>query len=247
MCFRVVIALGSLMATSIRGQPGMEPKIEVASVKATQSASASSGNRFEALTMTWTNYTLKALVQNAYDVRSFEVAGAEGWPNSSGWDIVAKTNIPTTSDQKFKLLQPILADRFHLQCHFEMRQQPVYRLVIAPKGSRLAESRDEEDGGTRIGPAMISGRKAEISTLIYFLSGKLERPIIDETGLRGKYTFDLRWTPALAAPSDVAAPGITDPPNLLSAIDEQLGLRLLGSKGPVKVLVIDKVQRPTEN
>jgi uncharacterized protein (TIGR03435 family) len=230
------------LAAQFAAQPAARPEIEVASVKANKSVNNAIGNKFGPQSMSWTNASLNTLIGAAYNVPGYRMIGAGGWMDSERWDINAKITVPTRTDEKFKLLQPLLAGRFHLKCHWETRELPLYRLVVAPGGPKFKESTEDERGGIRVDRGFITGRHTGITNFIYFLAGELQQTIVDETGLQGEYSIDLRWSP-----TDVTTPAAGDPPDLFAAMQEELGLKLKASKGPVEVLVVEKAERPTEN
>jgi uncharacterized protein (TIGR03435 family) len=151
------------------------------------------------------------------------------------------------------MLQPLLEERFKLKVHRETREMPEYRLVIAKGGSKLREYR-KEDGdtrqmGTRIGRGLIDAHGTEFNELVFFLRSELGRPVIDATGLTGKFDFKLEWVPDESQPNsggDAPPPDATGA-SIFAAIQEQLGLKLEAMKGPVEMLVIDHVEKPSEN
>ena len=171
------------------------------------------------------------------------------------------------------MLQALLADRFKLVIHRETKELPMYTLVIAKNGPKLQESKPEDappqDGGRgrggrggnwlrmtgRGGP--ITGHMAAVADLSELLSVLLGRPVQDKTGLTGKYDFTLQWTPDegqqgpnfpgdSAGASAPAAPE-SNGPSIFTALQEQLGLKLESGKGPVEIIVIDHVERPSGN
>jgi uncharacterized protein (TIGR03435 family) len=192
------------------------------------------------------NATLKLLIQNVYRVRDFQVSGGPSWVATEGWDIEATPGsnaaTPITAEQRDEMFKTLLADRFHLVLHRETRELPVFDLVVAKGGSKLRPSGDEPGYGmTNTGS--ITFKKTTVSIFATVLSGVLGRKVIDKTGLEGNFDVDLHWTPdelADAHPDDAG-------PSVFTAIQEQLGLRLESSKGPVEVLVIDRAEKATEN
>ncbi len=191
------------------------------------------------------NATLKLLIQNVYRVRDFQVTGGPAWLARDGWDIEATpgSNITSaTAEQRDEMFKSLLRDRFHLALHRETKELPVYDLVVTKGGSKLPPSGDEQGYGmTNTGS--ITFKKTTVSTFAAVLSGALGRKVIDKTGLEGNFDFDLHWTPderADAHPDDAG-------PSVFTAIQEQLGLRLESSKGPVEILVIDRAEKPDEN
>ena len=170
------------------------------------------------------------------------------------------------------MLQALLADRFKLTVHRETRELPVYSLVIGKNGPILQETKPDPSappapgpaasrGGSSIriskmssGPATMTALHTSASDLADSLSVQLGRTVLDKTGLTSRYDFTLKWTAddaQLPLPSGSAPPPslTTDPsgPTLFTAVQEQLGLKLEPGKGPVEVVVIDHVERPSGN
>jgi uncharacterized protein (TIGR03435 family) len=162
------------------------------------------------------------------------------------------------------MLQALLADRFKLTIHRETKDLPAYALVIAKNGPKLQEAKPgtyPEDGKGHAGrilmdPGQLTGQGLPIATLAEFLSEWLGRTVLDQTGLKGNYDFTLKWTPEpgqgmmLRGPEG-SNPGPeggppTDSP-AITAIQEELGLKVESTKAPVEVLVIDHVEKPSEN
>jgi uncharacterized protein (TIGR03435 family) len=168
------------------------------------------------------------------------------------------------------MLQDLLADRFALKAHPETRQMPVYELVVAKGGSKLIEAKEDAPplvdppggGGSagepprvpfraplmRMGRGQLTGQELGIGALTMQLSILLGRTVIDKTGLTGKYDFKLTWTP------DESRTATTNPdvpsesgPSLITAIQEQLGLKIEPQRGPVKIIVIDHIEKASQN
>jgi uncharacterized protein (TIGR03435 family) len=220
-----------------------------------------------------TNVTLKMLLAQAYGIREGLIAGLPPWADSAHFDIDAKiveydaaTMKNLSREQQRAMLAALLVDRFHLKVHPEVKSLALYDLVIAKDGPRIeaaapaaaASLRNQppapKDGPPAMGRGGISFRSSDagwevtadaipLSNLATFLADRLEREVIDKTGLTGEYDVHLKWTP------DNAPQPLPDdaPPNLFTALQEQLGLRLQPGKGPVKTLVVDHVEQPTEN
>lgn len=251
MLSRVVLRLAAVgLVAPLSAQPART--FEVASIKANRSSGNAMGNHFTEQQATWTNATLFSLISNVYRLMNYQILGAPEWTKNERWDIDAKTDGKTTTGQKFEMLGPLMADRFHLQFHRESRELPVYRLVIAKGGIKMTEVKDGEAGphppGISNRPSHLTGWGMPIAQLVSFLSGSyLNQPVVDATGLTGNYDFDLKWT--ADETQAYARDEASDPsgPSLFSAIQEQLGLKLESTKGPVQVLVIDHVERPAEN
>lgn len=199
------------------------------------------------------NFTLKRLILMAYKLKDFQLDGAKGWMDADAWDIEGifpaipgKSNMHAGADR----LPALLADRFHLAVHRETRQLPVYTLVTAKGGPKLTPS-DPNDGKAqslrvlpRKDPAGFTYIKMSFNFLPNLLGGELNLPIVDKTGITGIYDVTLSYTPQqLLDTPDYAGGGIS----VFTALQQQLGLKLEESKGPVEVVVVDHAEKPSAN
>ena len=210
---------------------------------------------------------LRFYIQGAFGISPNIIGRVIGpdWINSTRYVIQAKppesirdamqtmTNAERSIENEL-MQQSLLADRFQLKAHFETREMPVYQLVLAKGGSKLKEEPDPTKHRFGMSPSLFRG-SATIHDLIDVLECAADiggREVIDQTGLAGVYDFSLKWTPL----QTVAAPGgeSGSPPSLdvegaslFTAIEEQLGLKLVSAKGPGQVLVVDHIERPSEN
>jgi bla regulator protein blaR1 len=173
---------------------------------------------------------------------------------------MSDAQMKTATEQMRAKLQALLADRFQLTIHHETKDAPVYALVIGKNGPKLKESevkQGERRRMMRMGRSELSGEGAPIDLLTNTLSNVLGRPVIDRTGLKGNYDFKLTWTPdpgQAGGPGGPPPPGVEAPPppdpngpSIFTAVQEQLGLRLESQKGPVDLIVIDRVEKLSEN
>jgi uncharacterized protein (TIGR03435 family) len=231
------------------------PAIDVASIKPSDPGLTAMNNHVSADRFTRIGYAAKTLIENAFGVRDYQVLNAPEWTRSERWTLEIRTTVPTNYQQKFQLLQPLLADRFQLKYHPETRTMPAYSLVIARGGPKLRPANEESPGGFSYNGNQVAGKKYDIRMLApYLAGGVLNMPVADKTGLTGSYDIDLKWTPDpthpdfgdVHNPADLPAP---DPnrPEIFTAIKEQLGLELKAEKGPVEVIVIDHIERPSPN
>jgi uncharacterized protein (TIGR03435 family) len=158
--------------------------------------------------------------------------------------------------QEQLMMQSLLADRFKLKYHIEMRKVRVYKLVLAKGKLKLKENSDSTNAGARMrGSGGINEYKCKdvtIAGLVGLLGNAPELegyPVIDNTGLTGKYDFSLKWSSPGAADSgnNTGISSKDDAPSLFAAVQEQLGLRLVTAKAPVKVVVIDHIEPPSAN
>jgi len=230
-----------LVITAMVGAAAWAQQFEVASIKRSDPDHVgvqtffSPGGRFSALTA-----PLKSLVCFAYQLRDHQVAGGAGWVETEPFDITAKAEGEASYDQLRLMVQALLADRFQLKFHRETREQPVYSLVVAKGGPKVQEAKSAGRGVGIGARGRLNGNGADMATFASALAGKLGRSVVDRTGLKGVYDFVVTWTPD---EEQVNAPG----PSLFTAMQEQLGLKLESTKGPVEVLVIDHAARPSEN
>jgi len=209
------------------------------------------GGRFEAV-----NVTVKAMITMAYRIRDFQLSGGPGWLDSAAYDITAKAEGDLGPDKTRLAMRALLADRFKLTLHSEQKELPLYALVVGKNGPKIQEAKREarsDDGGFRWGQGRISGQMVSLSDLADILSGVLKRPVADKTELKGLFDLKLNWTPDGYRPREGGSPNPNEPrpdpdgPTIFTAIQEQLGLRLESRKGPVEILVIDRVEKPAEN
>ena len=220
-----------------------------------------------------TGVPLRAMITFAYDVRDFQISGGPGWMGTERFDVMARperaaadgledlskmtdAQRKTVRDQMAERLRGLLADRFQLVVHKETKEQAIYALLVSKNGAKLQEVKNP---GPRQGMSMNRGRlqgmAAPMEMLGQTLSNVTGRPVIDKTGLTGKYDFVLEWTPDVGADARAQGfgDGITQPapapggPTIFTALQEQLGLRLDAQKGPVPNIVIDRAEKPSEN
>jgi uncharacterized protein (TIGR03435 family) len=203
-------------------------------------------------------YTLKLLIAAAYDLNPRTISGGPGWIESDHYDILAVTpgEVRPSHDEQMSMLRNLLADRFKLTFHREQKVFSIYELTVAKSGPKLKPSTAAPDDP----PALIStvypqrivmpARNATMSDLSRLMQRAiLDRPVVDKTGLSGRYDFDLEWVPdeTQFGGEVPVAPADAPSPPLFSAIQQQLGLRLEATRGPVAALVVDKAERPSAN
>jgi uncharacterized protein (TIGR03435 family) len=196
---------------------------------------------------------VKSFVQWAYDVEGFQVNDGPDWFESDRYEIVAKTDHAADAGEFKRMLRSLLEDRFQLKFHRQTKEMAVQVLKIGKNGPKLSRVEGVElkpvelpAGALLGGCGFILGSRAgaDMGSLVRFLKIQLGQIVVDETGLSGDYDFrGLRWDPGSAAsrcPAD-------DSRSLVDALEQQLGLRLESRKGPVEVLIIDRIERPSEN
>ena len=213
--------------------------------------------------LTATGVTLKMLIMFAYGVAGYQISGAPSWIGTERWDIEAKTEgvqgtVPLAQSQA--RLRRLLEDRFQLKTRRESRKMPIYALVATKGGPKLNPNPGnpaERKPVASFGFGSASFTDSSVASLAGRLTLYLDRPVLDQTGVKGSYDFTLKWTPAPNESSAQAMglPPRADPgestdstgPSLFTALQEQLGLKLKPTKGPVDILAIEHVEKPSEN
>ena len=210
------------------------------------------------------NVTLKELVAIAYNITCASknscperISGGPGWIDSARFVVVAKASQPaqasslTQGGQLRQRLQALLADRFKLVVRRETKEMPVYHLVVARNGPKFKEYVGDAPGGVRgRGNGQIIGESASLYGLVGNLTGIVGRPVVDRTGLTGRYDFKLEWVPEVGGGGEKAqGASVSDlsGPSIFAALQEQLGLKLEPHKGPVEMIVIEGAEKPSEN
>lgn len=243
---------GTLIALVLAAQPGL--RFEVAALKPSAPGErnggirpAPGGERYLA-----TNVSLRLMLTVAYRINDDQIVGGPDWMNSEKFDMNAKAAGPSTIEELHVMLQNLLAERFKLQFHRETKERPVYALMV-DKGTLRMQPHPAQTAGEpwiepRGGPhrleellmTSIHATAVPMDHLAWWLSRFTDRPVIDRTGLKGGYDFDLAF---------VAAPGGVDVPSASQTVYEcvrPLGLKLERQKGPVTTLVVDHVEQPSE-
>jgi len=243
-----IVAL-SAFALHVHAQtpaPVPRPSFEVASIKRNLSLGNRSGTRNSpGGRVTITNERLRQVIRSAYGSNDLEVIGGPDWLDNDRWDIVATADTDNADAEWRLMLQSLLAERFKLVAHVEIRERPIYDLVFARSDRQLgpaihptkSECTGDDCGSTNavtngIVSGVITGTAATMTQIGKSLSGSAERRVFDRTGLAGKYDFELRWS------EDVS---------IFTALPEQLGLKLESQRGPVDIVVVDSVERATED
>jgi uncharacterized protein (TIGR03435 family) len=226
---------------------------EVASIKPSRNSTTDSnvdsapGGR-----LTATNITVRELIRLAYGVKDYQIERAPGWLKGERYDIAAKSAIAskTSLEQEQSQVRGLLIDRFHLATHRETKQTQVYLLVLGKDGPKLTVHNDGTGAGTRTACGHLAGKRLTTDAIAAVLSRQFERDILNRTGMSGKYDFQLDWTPdsgPCPVSPDSEGGSAVSLPSIFTAIQQQLGLKLESSKGPVEFLVIDRIEKPSAN
>ena len=191
------------------------------------------------------NEPVKLLIRTAFHVPNPQIAGDPSWVETDPYDIEAKTGRPEkpTPDQLGPMLQNLLAERFRFQFHRETRELSVLALVVTKGGPKMKPKQEDETPGMNThaghGVSQLIATGSTMDLFAAYVGNRLGRIVIDKTGLTGSYDFTLEWAPEQGSDSPA--------PSLVTALQEQLGLRLESRKSPMEVLVIDRIERPSDN
>jgi uncharacterized protein (TIGR03435 family) len=247
LVFVCVLAIESFAA----GAAAQKPAFEVATIKPSKESvkfEHDGKTTFSGDTLVMQDVSVNTCIKLAYHVQDRQIAGPD-WLTSDHFDVTAKSDSPVDEDTMKQMLQTLLADRFALRFHREPREMKAIILTAASGGAKLkpaaapdAKPFRENTANSTIAKSMPIGEFAD------FISGPLEIPIVDRTGLTGKYDFVLDFTPYLPDPGknmDGTRPDTTA--ILKAALNDELGLKMTAEKAPIDVLVVDHVEKPSEN
>jgi uncharacterized protein (TIGR03435 family) len=239
-----LVAVITTAAPMLSQSVGRDASFEVVSIKPNRSTESSSSISRSGGRITFANVSLRELISFAYNIaidRYYELIGP-GWLNSEKFDVAATCAPNTSSDAVRQMSQSFLAERFGLAIHRENKSIKAYRLVVAKNGPKLRSSNIEDPSFT-FGDGHVAARGLSMASLADRLSGnvfKLDRPVIDRTGIKGVYDFDLNWSSGDVTDSSQ--------PSIFGALQEQVGLKVETGSVRVSVVIVDSVKRnPTVN
>jgi uncharacterized protein (TIGR03435 family) len=272
----ITLAARSIPLTAQAG-PTLEPvwSFEVTSVKPNPSRTRTPmqwqpGGRFVM------GLPIFSIVSIGYQVPGYRIEGLPDWARTTVFDVNAQAGRQPEIEERPAYYRGLLVDRFNFAAHIERREMDVYTLTLARSDGRLgpglrrsgvncdeiiAANRKQNVAGQRpqapapgvrptcgaVGGAMsMTAGAAELVPLIGMLAGALERPVLDKTGLTGRFDFEFKAAPPRAGPG-VAGTALAELPPVFTALEDQLGLKLTPGRAPVEVLVIDRLEMPTEN
>jgi uncharacterized protein (TIGR03435 family) len=238
-----------VLAWAAFAQTAPAPAFDVASVKALDLASEARtsvdfriqpGGRLEMI-----NATLRNILQEAFAVKRYQLSGGPGWANTDHFTIIAKAEGDPSRQQMMAMLQTLLAERFQLKVHREVKDGNVYAMVVAKGGLKLQPSTADQSRFStyRNDPPGVSYtlvfRKVSMARIAEGIGDFMGTPVLDRTGIQGE--FDFKMGPFAGDDNPDSGPSI------FSVIQEQLGLKLETAKGPIEMLVIDHVEKPSAN
>ncbi len=267
-CLLVLTLVLAIIVAAIILHAQTPPAFEVASVKANKSGTLQANISMLPNGVNLVNLPLRGIIQLFFGINQpSKVIGIPDWTVSERFDIGARAAGPITADERRLMMQALLADRFKLVARRERREISVLALVLDRKdgklGSGLIASKgciSPRDAASQPGtPKPVCGPQSAGSGRLVLLGNPIQqftsilgtmlgRTVIDKTGLTGTYDIELSFTPEQRIPGiDVPPPADPNAPSIYTAVREQLGLKLESQKDLEEVLVIDHVERPSEN
>jgi uncharacterized protein (TIGR03435 family) len=224
------------------------PVFEVATIKPSDPNATGTSFLIQGRHIGMLNQPVANLIALAYGLQGRQIVGGPAWLGTDRYNIdgVADVEGEPNFKQMQEMYRKLLAERFGLAAHMEKNEMAVYALRVGKGGVKnMAKSKgdpngepDQNGGGTR-GATFTNCSMGDFSLMLGFM---MDRPVVDQTGIAGRWDFALRWTPQDAETTDANAP-----PGMFTAIQEQLGLKLEPVKAQADVLVVDKVERPSAN
>ena len=194
--------------------------------------------------------TVEMMLLAGYGVQKNQIVAAPEWVRTLRFDADGVPDVEGEPNlrQFQSMMRKLLAERFGLSLHHEERVMPVFALTVAKGGEKMTRSngdpnglpRDEGEGGGNI--RMNRFTNTSMLDLALFLLVDVDRPVVDQTGLQGRFDFELKWSRDESSTADPNAP-----PGIFTAIQEQTGLKLEPTRAPADVLVVDHVERPSAN
>jgi uncharacterized protein (TIGR03435 family) len=272
MLFRLNVMLSVLLGFSSisAGQDAIPPDFEVVSIK--RNVGSTVGNSMRTLpdgTEVMTNSPVRTFILTASPVDAIDVEGLPDWTHTERYDVIVKPPADSTRAQRREMWRRMFADRFKLKAHIEQRERDVYDLLLAREDGRLGRqiqpsSADCTAGaltpgprpsplsgddvrrscGTMVGLNQVVSGSMTLAQLSGTLRGIIGARVTDRTGLDGVYAFELAFSRGLSAQPGAVA---DDRPDIFTALQQQLGLKLVRKKSMLPVLVIDSIERPSEN
>jgi uncharacterized protein (TIGR03435 family) len=253
------------------------PAFNVASVKENVSSSPNSNIRPEPGRLIVSNMPVKVLIAWAYNVWDYQISGGPGWIDSTRYNIEGKVEGKPSQDQMKLMMQTLLGERFKLALHRGTKELPIYKLTVAKDGFKLLPLKEGDCivfdptlppsnprltasdfcGNITAGRGSFEGTSASMTDLAISFSSLMGRTVVDGTGITGAFHVRLKFAPVDVDPAagissssterDNTAPLADSLPSIFTALQEQLGLNLESTKGPVEVLVIDRIEKPSNN
>lgn len=228
------------------------PTFEVATIKVSDPADQSHRFEIHGRRFVIENQTVRTMIEMSYGVHRKQIVNAPSWVEDQRFDAEGLPDVGGQPSvvQFQEIVRKLLEERFGLKFHTEKREMSRYALTVAKDGPKLEPTKSVPDAlPNERGTGDVTSRTLQMENvsmrdLAHNLQGELDRPVVDETGLKGKYDFTLKWL-RQDAPAEAATD--TSVPTFFTAIQEQLGLKVEPSQGQVEMMVIDHIGQPESN
>jgi uncharacterized protein (TIGR03435 family) len=256
----IALGVGDALRAQDAGQPAAKPQMmakdadpdwEVATVKPSDPNDTNGQHiRLRGRHVMLLDHTVEDILLIGYGVQKSQVVGEPDWVRTEKWDVDGVPDVEGEPNmrQLREMMQKVLKERFGMELHHEQREMPVFALTVAKSGPKMTPNMSDPNGWMDQQNSAANGRDVEnlknasMADLAEILQFRVNRPVVDQTGLKGRYDFKLQWTTDETRATDADAP-----PGVFTAIQEQIGLKLEPVKAPADVLVIDKIERPSAN
>jgi bla regulator protein blaR1 len=240
-------AVAILLVATLAAQPAFE----VASIKPSDPDTQLHVDFAAGGRLIVTHATLRFLIKIAYDISDDQLSGGPGWINSTRFDVQGKPPNATGSNPETHLrLQRLLADRFQLEMQKDSKPMPIFALVAAKNGPKMKRTSEPGDSELKTGNGrgVLAATRVDMPALVRFLSdGQTGRPVVDMTGLTGRFDFRLEWTPDSSLGGAQATPVDPGGISIFTALQQQLGLRLDPRTGASDYFVVTRAELPSAN
>lgn len=249
------IVLAAIWPAALTAQSTASARLEAATIKPHNPDLQGFGVAIRGRRLTGVNVSVSSLMTFAFTLHPRQIVDGPGWIESERFDIVAEAAEGDPTPMR-TLVQGLLADRFGLAFHRAKKTLPVYLLTRAKDGPKLANKSGDTHGKGTFGFHALGSMEVSDATMSDFAGWMqryvMDRPVIDRTGVPGRYTFQLNWRSdefqfVPIAPSLPPEPQSSDLPDLYTALKQQLGLKMESARAPVEVLVIDHLEKPSPN
>jgi uncharacterized protein (TIGR03435 family) len=245
-----VIVLASLLCSQVLiGAPqNQRPALDVVSVKAART------NRFFPVEVNPQSFrtvmSLADAIEWAYEIQDYQLSGGPTWLRREHYEIEMKTAAPATKKEMREVFRTVLAERFKLKLHRESKEMPIYVMTIGNSATKLTASTGPcgEDACMSVAPGILIARNVDMSSIAETLSNMVDRPVINQTGLDGRYDFRVKFDPTFQKRFDgqTIANNATDDPSIFAAFQD-LGLKLEPRRAAVEIVVVDEAERTKAN
>jgi uncharacterized protein (TIGR03435 family) len=244
------IGIAALLTVCLGMQVGNAAEFEAASLKPSKAGSGRGSMRMDSTRLTYTNVSVRECIASAWNVKDYQIDGPD-WLRTDRYDLAATAGAPVEEDALKSMLQTLLLERFHMKVHLEKRDLPVYAMVVSKNGAKLKDAAAPGRPAIRMNGGGVVFTSVTIADLIDLMSrahlAELDRPVVDDTGLTGRYDVTINLFGTQEEMKSALSKGDFGS-SIFTLIQEQLGLRLEPKKLPLQMVVVDQAERtPSQN